>query len=432
MFISRTAHFLLVLKSFVILLFVGCKPIFAEDQFGKVKREAVSIFERKDIYAANLGLAGFAGFCHEFVQQCDTFVQGTQEGFFFGFDDRYDLCLLCHQFRISFAEVLDELRHQLEEESRTHIEESVTVAHGTAKDTTNDVTGFLIRRQLTVGDGECDGADMIGDDSHRNVDFLILAVLATADSADTLEHRLEDVCVVVRGFALDSTHETLKAHAGVDDFFRQGFQRTVCLAVELHEDNVPNLNHLRMIFVYQFASRHFGTLFGTTAVHVNLRTRTTRTGVAHFPEVIVLVAIQNMVSGQMFGPDRSRFIVTRQAFFGRTLENRGIQVSGIDLEYIYDIFPSEVNGLRLEIIAERPVAKHFKHGVMIGIVAYFLQVIVLSANAKALLAIRYAGIFDRIIAQDDTLPRVHTGVGEHESRVIFDDHWRRRDDLVSL
>ena len=299
LFIRLATHGFLVLKGFVVLLLVGGKAVLAEDEFRQVERKSVGIFEREHIHAADLFLTGLAHFVHQFVQQTYTFIERTQERLFFGLDDRRDLRLLGFQFRIGLAEVRDELRHELIEESRAHVEEGIAIAHGAAEDTTDDITRFLVRRQLSVSDGESDRTDMIGDDAHGDVGLLVLAVGAMTDLADLLQHRLEDIGVVVRGLTLDGTHETLEAHAGIDDLLCQGLQGTVRFAVELHEDDIPDLDDLRVVLINQLASGHFGAFLGRTAVHVDLRTRTARTCLTHLPEVIMLVAVQDMIGRQV-------------------------------------------------------------------------------------------------------------------------------------
>ena len=69
---------------------------------------------------------------------------------------------------------------------------------------------------------------------------------------------------------------------------------------------------------------------------------------------------------------------------------------------------------------------------MVGIVTYFLQVVVFTAYAQTFLTVCHTRVLDGVIAQDDTFPGVHTGIGEHQGGVIFDDHRRRRNDLMSL
>ena len=107
-----------------------------------------------------------------------------------------------------------------------------------------------------------------------------------------------------------------------------------------------------MIFVHQFAAGHFRAFLSTTAIHMDLRAWTTRARIAHFPEVIVLITVQNMISRQVFRPNGSRLIITCQTFFGRTLKDGRIEIRRINLQHIDDIFPCEVDRFGLEVVAE--------------------------------------------------------------------------------
>ena len=70
----------------------------------------------------------------------------------------------------------------------------------------------------------------------------------------------------------------------------------------------------------------------------------------------MFVAVENMIGRQVFEPDRSRLVIATQALLGRTLKDRRVEVSRIDLQDIDDILPRKINRLLLEVIAERPVA----------------------------------------------------------------------------
>ena len=132
LFVGLTPHRLLVLERFVVLVLVGGKAVLTQDELGQVEREAVGVLECEHIDTRDLGLAGFARFVHQFVEQTDTFVEGTEERLFLGLDDRRDLRLLCLQFRIGLTEVFDELRDELIEERATHVQERITVAYSTS------------------------------------------------------------------------------------------------------------------------------------------------------------------------------------------------------------------------------------------------------------------------------------------------------------
>ena len=62
---------------------------------------------------------------------------------------------------------------------------------------------------------------------------------------------------------------------------------------------------------------------------------------------------------------------------------------------------------------------------MVGIVAHFLQVVVLAAHAQTFLAVAGARELNRVVAQDDILKLVHSGVGKHQRRVILYNHRSR-------
>ena len=101
--------------------------------------------------------------------------------------------------------------------------------------------------------------------------------------------------------ALHHANQTLEAHTGIDDVHAQLFERAVGFAVELHEYQVPYLDDLWVVLVYQFATTLAAgsLLLGGTRVNMNLRARTAGTCIAHLPEVIVLVTVDDMILGHM-------------------------------------------------------------------------------------------------------------------------------------
>ena len=76
---------------------------------------------------------------------------------------------------------------------------------------------------------------------------------------------------------------TLQAHTGVDGRLRQRLHGTVSLTVELHEDDVPDLNVAVAVF---FRTSRRAAPDVIAMVEENLGARTARTGVAHLPEVV--------------------------------------------------------------------------------------------------------------------------------------------------
>ena len=146
----------------------------------------------------------------------------------------------------------------------------------------------------------------------------------------------------------------------------------------------------------------------------------------------MFVAIQNVVFRQELLPVRSGFVVAFQSFFGATFEYGGVEVFGVEFQYIHQILPCPGDGFLLEVVAKRPVAQHLEHGVVVGIVTHFLQVVVLSAYAKAFLRVSNSFVFRRVVAQNDIFKLVHSRIGEHQRGVILNHHRGRRHYLVTF
>ena len=92
-----------------------------------------------------------------------------------------------------------------------------------------------------------------------------------------------------------------------------------------------------------------------------------------------------MVFREIFQPCLSGLLVEGCPIFLGTLEYGGIEFCLVYLVNFREKFPSPGDGLSLEIVAEAPVSEHLEHRMVIGIVSYFLEVIVLSAHAEAFL-----------------------------------------------
>ena len=226
---------------------------------------------------------------------------------------------------------------------------------------------------------------MVGNDAHGYVLLLVFTILGTSHGGDGVDERLEDVGVVVGRLALHGHTETLEAHTGIDYLGGQTFEAAVGLTVELHEHKVPYLDDLRMVVVHHVAAGYLLLFFFGTEVDVDFRARTAGTCIAHFPEVVMLVTVDDVVLRQELFPVGSSFIVAAQAFFGAAFEDGSVEVFGVDFQHVHQVFPGPGDGFLLEVVAERPVAQHLEHGVVIRVVSHFFQVVVLSADAQALL-----------------------------------------------
>ena len=105
----------------------------------------------------------------------------------------------------------------------------------------------------------------------------------------------ENVCVVIAALALEYHAEPLEAHSCVNVLCRKRFQRAISLAIVLHEHQVPYFYDLIIVGIYQLVPWLSGDFFIATKVDMNFRARSARSCLAHFPEIIVLVAQKDMI-----------------------------------------------------------------------------------------------------------------------------------------
>src|SRR5690606_38719369 len=139
------------------------------------------------------------------------------------------------------------------------------------------------------------------------------------------KHGLEHVRIVIGTINLAYTYQPLEAHTGIHVFGGKRFERTIFLAVKLHEHQVPYLNNLGVISINQHFSIYGPPLTVWSAIHMDFRARTTRARIAHLPEVIFLVAQENTVFGDDLLPESVGLFVLWQTINAVSFENRYIQ-----------------------------------------------------------------------------------------------------------
>ena len=273
---------------------------------------------------------------------------------------------------------------------------------------------------------------MVGNNPHSHIGLLVVAIAFAREGCNLTDASGEDVGVVVTLLILEHHTEALETHTGVDVFVGQRLERTVGLAVELHKHKVPNLNHQVVAHIYHLATGLGSTLLLAAEIEVNLATRAAGTGLTHLPEVVVLIAENDVILGQILFPEVKCLLVHRHAILGCTLKYGGIEpILGHTIDLGQE-FPRPANCLFLEIVAERPVAEHLEHSVVVGIVAHLLEVVVFTRHAQALLGVGSAVKLLLGIAEEDVLKLVHTCIGKHKGGVILHNHRSRRHNGVAF
>ena len=156
----------------------------------------------------------------------------------------------------------------------------------------------------------------------------------------------------------------LKTHTGIHARLGQKMHIARLIAIKLHKHVIPNFDITIAIFV-RTTWRTTRNMFAM--IIKNFSTWTTRTCVAHHPEIIrgvtrtfVITDADNAIGrySNLFIPNLIRFIVfgvyrNQELFLGQ-------------LKYFGQQIPSKLNSISLEIIPKREITQHLKKGVMTG------------------------------------------------------------------
>ena len=113
---------------------------------------------------------------------------------------------------------------------------------------------------------------------------------------------------------------------------------------------------------------------------MDLAARTARTRIAHFPEIVMLVSEKDPVFREMLLPFFKRFKVLLRPVCRISFKNSGVEPVLIYFVHFCEQFPCPADGFFLEVVPETPVAEHLEHGVVVGVVSDFFQVVMLSAD----------------------------------------------------
>ena len=311
------------------------------------------------------------------------------------------------QFRVVAGERLLERRQERRQE-RLLEAQLHAVARGAPEDAAQHVAPPLVARQHPVGEQEADGAEVVGDHPHGHVGVRVPAVVAPGRAGHRLEHRAEQVRVVVRVDSLQHGGDPLQPGAGIDRRVGKRLAAAVLVPLELHEDEVPDLEIAARLAA--FVPADLG--LAGRRVDEDLAARTAGARLAHRPEVVLLAAAQDPLRRQAGDPQPQVLGLVV------LLEHGGEEVFGPEPPRPGDEFPGGSDRLLLEVVAEGEVAQHLEERVVARARADVLQVVVLAGHPQALLGghrPRRLRLFD---AEEEVLELDHPGVDEQQGRIV--------------
>ena len=208
-------------------------------------------------------------------------------------------------------------------------------------------------------------------------------------------------------------------------------QRSLFVAIKLHEHQVPNLNVT--IAVRVGAARWpAGNVFAV--IVEDFRTRSARAGVTHLPEIVALVGLAAGLVAQAHDPLLRHADVVRPMVVGFVVGviNRDPKLVFGQSVFDGDQFPRETDRVLLEIIAEAEIAEHLEKRVVPRGVADVFKVVVLATGAHAALRGRRAVIGAFVLAKEHVFELHHARVSEEQGRVVARHQRAGGDNLVAV
>ncbi len=184
---------------------------------------------------------------------------------------------------------------------------------------------LYIRRGLPICNGKSYCTEVVHYHPNSRVNCSLSSVHLARCSSSSLYKRHKKICVVTRVFGLKHHDQPLQSHARIHMFGRQMLKSARSQAVVLHKYQIPQFNHLRMALIHKCLTRHLLPRCLWSNIYMNLCTRTTRTGIAHLPKVVLLGKRQNLLSCYVLLPNGPSLLIGSQLVLLISSKNGHIQ-----------------------------------------------------------------------------------------------------------
>ena len=212
------------------------------------------------------------------------------------------------------------------------------------QDPPKHITATLVARQNAVADEKGDRTAVVGNHADRDVVLFIFFVGPAADLFDEADDARKEVGFIVALHPLDDGRQALQTHPRVD--VRPGQRRHLPggVAVELGEDQVPDLE-MPVAFAVDVAGR-FPAARTLPLVVDDLGAGAAGAGLPHHPEIALLAHPDNPLrrDPHLFIPDPERLVVVPIDRDPQSLLRQG--------HHARQVFPRPGDRLDLEIIPE--------------------------------------------------------------------------------
>src|SRR5262245_12885133 len=386
-------------------LLVDREPVAAQHVLGQVDREAEGVVEAEDRRSRETRPALAAQLRDLVLEEREALRERLEEAALLALDAGGDEGAALGELRVGARHRVDHGVGDAVQEGLLDAEER-TVSRRPAQDAPQHVAAALVRGEHAVADQEGERARVVCDHVERDVLLGIGAARHPRDLLRALEDREEEVRVVDPAHALEHRRHALESGAGVDAGARERRHRPDRGAVELHEDEVPDLEPAARL-----VRRVEAGAAARARVEVDLGAGPAGPRVPHLPEVVGLVEARDALGGEthLLAPDARGLVVLAEDGHAERLRR--------DAEALRHELPGPRDGVLLEVVAEGEVAEHLEEGEVARRAAHVLEVVVLARDAHALLRARGARVGARLLAEEDALEGDHRGVRDEESRI---------------
>ena len=191
----------------------------------------------------------------------------------------------------------------------------MTHARRAPQNSSQHIVATFVARRRAVRNGAAQTTRVICRNAVSNVSGIGQRVgvwLGASRRLNGREKRSPQISFIIRALVLQYGNQSLQTHASIHVLGWQRREFPAIFAVELNEHQIPNFKHVGIAGVHQRRR-----VAATNAIKMNFTARTTRTGLAHFPKVVLHVARQHARRRKKFFPQRLGFRVRlKPGFFG--------------------------------------------------------------------------------------------------------------------
>ena len=263
-------------------------------------------------------------------------------------------------------------------EPQTH-----SVAYGATQDPAQNVAPALVAGDHAVREEKGQRPEMVGDDAERSVPTLVLAVASSGELGRSRQDRLEQIGVVVGIDSLQHRRNSLQAGTRIDRRIGQRIELAVRRAVELHEDQVPDLQVTAVLAA--LSPRHRGQL--GVSIDEDLTAGAARPGLAHRPEVVLRV---RSVDDPLGGRPADSVPQSSARASSSSSNTVAVQMRGGSPQTLVTRSQPNSDRLGLEVVAKREVPQHLEESMVARARPDVLEIVVLARHTQTLLRRDYS------------------------------------------